>query len=284
VFRRLRDALARKLYKRAEKEFAKKTAVRREKSDKDTATVDPDREFLDWIVSDEGRREDDMEFLLTLTEMILIKISTGELVREDVQRLLFSSNPFRELRMRNMIDRELQVLLEEQASRRATDVREEEFGEQPPEPVAAEETAGSAAAEKRSKDLLHKALGFAAEVFPAPRPVPVAEETPARKTSRIQIAMENERMEQLRKAALVNAPEFLESLGKPDHYESDKQQARQEKEIVRKEKQKLRPRLTKDEIPFARPREKTPKELAQEKLKIIRKMKQDLGGRTGASV
>ncbi len=227
------------------------------------------RSIASWVTSDEGRKSTDLEFILSLAEKLLQKVVDGELSRQDLLRMLESNNPFREIRLKNMADAALERLIAKREEEEQKEIERMYTALKPEERPASE----------HSRDLFKRAMVFVQGVFEKPEG-PTADEVRLQQQKRKQYLQERERMERAKTAALANSPEFLESLGAPDHFDSARQQGKREERIIATEQKKLRPRLTKEDVAPARPREKSPKELAEEKLRMLRKLK----GGAGASV
>ena len=256
-YKRARNALARKLFRQEYKKFLKKEYNIKQAEEKPR----PDnKEFYAWITSKEGRRETDLEFILLLSEQILERVISGELGREDLQRMIQTTSPFREKRFSRLVDDELEGLIKETRSKMAG----------PPQEAV------EVKVEEVNTNLIQRSLAFVRDVFPEAGSLIKVTDT-VKKIPPKQWLTEKQRHERLMKALLANSPEFLEQLLVEDRFESEKQQKEKEEKVLAKEKKKLRARLVPDQVPFKQPRERTPKELAEEKLRIIRKLREDLG-------
>ncbi|MFC1517635.1 hypothetical protein ACFL5G_03655 [Candidatus Margulisiibacteriota bacterium] len=259
---KLRDKLALWLYRRECKKFMKQKYGIDMQKKKKKQKVNQDLEFYNWIASKEYRRETDMEYFLIFTEQLLKMIVDGELTQEDLEEMLQSANPLREKRIARLVDEELQEVIRGGK------------GKVPEETVVIQEKSKESSA--MNKDMLKRSLLFVQDIFQPNDKSSIMVDDRVKIAQKKQWELEQKRLEAYKKAVLANSPEFLEMLGK-DEYESEAKQAARENKIVRKEEQKLRARMVKDTIPIKRPREKTPKELAAEKLRIIRKMREEMG-------
>lgn len=231
------------------------------KSGRSRGTAEP-RRLSAWIVSDEGRTENDLGFILQLVELLLEKVAAGALSLAQLKELVVSDNPFREMRMRKMVDTDLERML---AARDAAATA-------PAAPLSSSND-HVPRQEKRSVQVLFKHALTLVQGMLTREDGPSPEALRLQKQKREQYVQERARMERAKMAALANSPEFLESLGAPDHFESKGAQKAREERVVAKEQKKLRTRLSRDDVVVPQQREKTPKELAEEKMRMLRKLK-----------
>ncbi len=275
MFNKLRESLGRWLFLRDAAQFKKlmskrNTRISVEAIDEDKVPLEPEK-FYAWISSPAGRKETDIEFVLAIIEQLLQKIIAGEITEREMAELLAARNPFREMRTKNFVDTELAAL-----------IKQEEAPELALEDTTLKETIEAAPITAKT-EAMHKALAFVQEVF-KPTSAEDLEKEIKLEQKRKQWRIEQARIAAINKAALANSPEFLEQLGS-DTFESESAQALRDAKVIYKEKTKLRGRLSKDELPskIKIVKEKTPKELAEEKLKALRKLKRDLGGSASTS-
>jgi hypothetical protein len=224
-----------------------------EKKKKVSSEQDSTKKFAKWIVQGEGKSINDLEFFYALLEQVLIKLDKGELTREEIARI-FTPTYFRTKRFVEQKDEDLEVKLAEMNEK--NEDQPEEFVQQNISPSFL-------------KTLFDKAEN-------------VAKESLKNTIHRKQFLSEQKRIESMNRAVLANSPEFLESLT-PDYFKSERLQKRQEKQLFKKETMKIRGRLVKETIPFKTEKEKTPKEITEEKRRIIQKLRQELGGKISSS-
>ncbi|MBU0581495.1 MAG: hypothetical protein KKA19_10005 [Candidatus Margulisbacteria bacterium] len=255
ILEKIRIKLAEKIFQRNVVQLLKKQLGEKGYAELASKSLKPmvssREEFTDWIINGPGKSMNDVEFYYTLLEQVLLRLERGDLTREEIAKMFNTTNMFRTKRFVEVKDQELKQKLHETQIENNT--VETEHALSPIQEIPHNFLQNIfKQAEVDTRDYWKKAI------------------------SRKQYLIEKERQNRINKAILANAPEALELLGK-DYFESEGQQQKREDKVLEKETQKIRARLVKDKIPEKRPREMTPKEMVEEKLRIIRKLKKDLG-------